>query len=691
MKRLATAAGIALAAALVSAPAASDEDGALTLRRVMLSTGGVGYFEYEAVVDGEADLSLEIRLDQVDDVLKSLVVYDDSGGIGEVSLPGREPLREAFRGLPFGAEALSSPVALLNALRGSRVESVGSREIEGQILSVREEVIQLPDGQGTLVQHRLSLMTEDGIQQVVLEEIDAVEFSDPELQAQVETALSAVAANRRQERRTLAARVTGQGERTVRAAYVVEAPLWKSSYRLTLSGDPEAGSAGLQGWAVLENLSGQDWDDVELTVVSGNPVTFRQALFDAYYVSRPEVPVEVLGRVLPRVDEGAVGRPMAEAEGMGAAAAPPAPSQAMAMMDQVFEAEERGVASLASGAVVGGAATPGEAQLLAAQSQEAATQVIFRFPNPISVPNGHSVLVPIAQRDLPAERVSVFQPATHPRHPLASVSLDNDGDTGLPPGVITLFERAADTGAVAFVGDARLATLPAGDSRLISYAVDQKVTIDREDEGAATISQGSIVDGVLRLTITDRQTTVYTIEGAPREPRTVIIEHPRQPGWSIVGADAPEMTESSYRLRQAVVAGETIERQVVMERPRQEHYRVAELAPERITFYATADELSAEVRAALNEVAVRQAELFEARNKLERVEVETQRIVQEQGRIRDNLRTVPRDSDLYRRYLATMEGQENELERLAVAAAEAREVVDSAREAMLDYARDLTL
>src|SRR5690606_30945289 len=107
---------------------AQQDGGAFELRRVMLSTGGVGYFEYETRVAGETELSFRVRRDQVDDVLKSVVVYDDEGRVGTISLPGQQPLREAFRGLPFEPEHLTSPVELFNALRGAEVRISRPRE-----------------------------------------------------------------------------------------------------------------------------------------------------------------------------------------------------------------------------------------------------------------------------------------------------------------------------------------------------------------------------------------------------------------------------------------------------------------------------------------------------------------------------------------------------------------------------------
>ena len=112
------------------------------LKRVMLSTGGVGYFEHEVIVDGDGTLELPVRLDQVDDVLKSIVVYDDTGGVGMVSMPGQHPLDQVFKDLPFGPNALSSPIALLNALQGAEVEAVGARSIRGRLLRVIPEPSQ---------------------------------------------------------------------------------------------------------------------------------------------------------------------------------------------------------------------------------------------------------------------------------------------------------------------------------------------------------------------------------------------------------------------------------------------------------------------------------------------------------------------------------------------------------------------
>ncbi len=389
--------GASLLPLSLSMPALAADD--LTLRRVLLSTGGVGYFEYEAEVDGDAALTLDVRLDQVDDVMKSVVVYDDRGTIGDISLPGREPLREIFRDLPFGPEALNSPVMLLSAMQGAKVRVAGARTMTGRIISVVTEVAASSDDGGVLEQNRVSLMTEDGLQQIILEDTDTIQFVDDALQSQLNAALEAVARHNTPDRRSLDVRVSGTGQRTIRVGYVIGTPLWKTSYRLTLDGAETADTAGMQGWAVLENLSGEDWNDIELTVASGNPVTFRQALYESYFVYRPEVPVEVLGRVLPPADSGVLSRmersPMQEQ-----------------IQDGRFDDGERSRALVGNGMASIVAAPPPMAQVMAASSDESTTQVVFRFPGAVTVQNGDSILLPVISRDLPAERLSLYQPQT---------------------------------------------------------------------------------------------------------------------------------------------------------------------------------------------------------------------------------------------------------------------------------------
>ena len=296
-------------------------------------------------------------------------------------------------------------------------------------------------------------------------------------------------------------------------------------------------------------------------------------------------------------------------------------------------------------------------------------------------------------REVPVQRLSLYQPETHTLHPLSSVRLTNDGETGLPPGVLTLYERTTADGSVAFVGDARLGAFPGGEERLVSFAVDQRVRVERESEGSQTITEGSIVDGVLRLTMMDSQTTTYTITGAAREDRLVAIEHPKQAGWDLVvdAALTVEETAERYRVFRTVEAGEVAEVEVTLQRPRSERLELINLSDGQIRFYAAARELSESMRQAISEILRHRAAIADAETAVSELEREQRDIIDDQGRVRRNLDTVPRDSDLYQRYLQTLSQQEDRLEDLRGELGSAMEAVASARQALVVYARGLTL
>ncbi|MFN8926934.1 MAG: hypothetical protein ACK5WM_15420, partial [Rhodospirillales bacterium] len=265
------------------------------LRRVVLSTAGVAYLEREATVRGDATLELAVRRDQLDDVLKSLVVLDGAGTVAGVTLPGETSARDALAGLPFGPDALEGPGALLAALRGAEVRLPGPRTVVGRILSVER------DERG---RHRVTVATPAGLDGFVLEEAPGLAFADPGLGERIDRALARLSQDGDGQVRRLAVSLRGGGSRTVRLGYLVEAPVWKASWRLTLGPD---GRGRLQGWAVVENMTGADWRGVDLALVSGDPVALRQALATPLHVDRPDVPVDAGGRLAPRPDAGPTG------------------------------------------------------------------------------------------------------------------------------------------------------------------------------------------------------------------------------------------------------------------------------------------------------------------------------------------------------------------------------------------------
>ena len=459
-RRLVAAMGIVIGLAC-SAGAAE-----LPLTRVVLSSSGLAQFIHSGPVTGGSTIQLPVRLDQVDDILKSLTIFDKEGAIGTVSLPGKTPLAELFRDLPFGPDALNSSADLLNALVGSEVEIAGQVAARGRVFRVQREEVALPNNAGRTTRHRLTLMTDAGIVQAILEEVTALRFTNPETRSQIERLLAGLTENRAKERRVLSIGFLGGGTRNVAISYVVAAPVWKTAYRMVLP--KEGGKARLQGWAVLENLTGGDWKEVELLLVSGNPVALRQALYTAFFADRVEVPVTAGMRVMPRTDD-ALEKPAAGR--VAAALAPPAPAPGAApRFVEAGRAKKRAIAVDPTQSEVA-PPPPMAAVAEAAEAEEASTQLLYRFPARLSLATGHTMMVPFVDREVTALRTWLYQPETAASRPLAAVRVRNDGESGLPAGIVTAFDVSAD-GSTNFVGDALLPLLPKATFKFVTFALE---------------------------------------------------------------------------------------------------------------------------------------------------------------------------------------------------------------------------
>ncbi|HWB51436.1 MAG TPA: DUF4139 domain-containing protein [Stellaceae bacterium] len=599
-----------------------------TLTRVVLSSGGVGYFEYEASVDGDASLTLDVPLDQVDDVLKSLVVYDADGRAGEITLPGREPLAHSLGDLPFDPAALGSMSALLNALQGSEVRVGGDDPIAGQLLHAEEATVHGQNGTAETVT-RVTVLSDRGLRQVAVRDLDTIAFADPALQAKLQAALAQIAGYRARGRRELAITTHGTGKRNVRLGYVVAMPLWKASYRLVIPADAKAGTARLQGWAVLENFSGRDWSNVALTLLSGSPVTFRQALYESYYVTRPTVPVEAGSRVLPPPDTGSAAD---LGEGKAKRAAVPAGPK-----DRAFAAGQAAPAAIP--APVAPPAPP-PAAVEAATAAENATQIAFTLPYKVSVTAGQSLVVPLIDRDLPTRRIDLYQPATIRNHPLAAIELANTADTGLPPGVLTLYQQG-DHGAD-YLGDARLAATPPGQKRLLNYAVDEKVAVDQNGSFTESVVKATIAEGVMHVSRLQRRTTTYTVNSAVTPP-SLVIEQARLGGWTLAAPGNAEHTADAYRFPVPLDATGNGSISAVEEQPTDETIRLVDLHDDRLGALVSAREIDPKLRQALAAIVQRRQAVSRQQGELDRLNTERSRLMEDETRLRDNYTAVKDD------------------------------------------------
>ena len=332
------------------------------------------------------------------------------------------------------------------------------------------------------------------------------------------------------------------------------------------------------------------------------------------------------------------------------------------------------------------------AQIEAAQAAESVTQTTFTLPYRVSVAAGQSLAVPILDRELPSQRIDLYQASADQRHPLAAAVLVNDGETGLPPGVLTIYEQTTAGGA-AYLGDARLAAFPPGEKRMMSYAVDAKVTVDRSNDEQHAIVKAAIAQGVMRLTRLTRQITTYRVKTADPGEHHLLIEHPRLVGWSLTAPDPThvELSTNAYRIPVTLPGGTQGTLAVTMERPLEETIRLFDLADDRLGVLVASNELEPSVRKALEELASRRQALGRQIAELDKLKEQRRQLIEDEKRLRDNLAAVGRDTALYKQTLEKLGETEATITTLSTATAKAAAQIETAKEQLQDFVSALTL
>ncbi len=702
---------VVLAAGLAMAPSALAQAGApekLPVTGITLYRSGVGSFERRTLVDGDADIQLRFKTEQINDILKSMVLLDLGGGrIDTVSYGSKEPLERRLAS--FGVDISDDPAAgkLLGRLRGTPVRLTGpDGEVSGTIMNVesRPTIVGLGGPDTAPAKYDLpwiNLITPSGVKSVNLTGVSGFQILDAALAEELSKALAALAEHRADRVKTVDLTLRGQGARQIVVAYVHEMPVWKTSYRLVLPDQPEArqgdkkpaegGQPTIQGWAIVENTTDEDWQDVRLSLVAGRPVSFQMDLYEPLHVERPEVPVPMVAGVAPKIYQDAAAYKEMEMAKNAATAAPRAAGVREGLALQSRRAprdvsEER--------AVLGEALPPLTADDLtryAAQAQAQAGEIgeVFQYSlkNPVTLARQRSAMLPILSAPFDGRRVSIYNRGDSPEHPMRGVELKNSTGLQLMPGPISVFDGPA------YAGDAQIGHVSIGDKRLLSYAVDLDVAAAVKDDSSATVRKIRIVNGLLEQTTKQVMKTSYgfTNKDAKRG-RTILVEHPKVPGWDLVEpSKAGEETQDLYRFELILDAGKGGAVAVQQERTDLSLLAVIGYDMGTLLGYLKDGKVSQKVVDAVQEAARLQEAVHAVERQIAELDREAQAITAEQSRIRDNMRSVERNTDLYARYVKKLNDQETRLEQIARDREAAQAAHDKARAALENYLRNLNV
>ena len=670
---------------LAVAQAPTSTTASVPVAKVVLFSSGVGYFEHAGIVHGNSATQLRFKTSQINDILKSLMLQDQDGGhVGAVTYPSQDPLTKTLKSFQVDITQNPSQAELLNQLRGARV-TLQARQgtLSGVILGVETQRRTSEKGEASQVAV-LNLFTGASIRAIELPSISSLSLQDEQLQDELTKALSALVQARDQDKKPVTISFTGTGDRHVRIGYVVETPIWKTSYRLILG---DKGTSGkLQGWAIVENQTESDWNNVSLNLVSGRPISFTMDLYQPLYSTRPMVAQETMVGVRPQIyfrGSGTVGRVDSLTSALRRFGyGPDGKPLSMQMNEAITTASSYSALSATAdpdwyvnGSVAGIAETARLGEL-------------FQYAvGNVALARQKSAMLPIITDSVQLERMSIYNGSVLGTNPLNGVLFRNTSGKHLLQGPVTVLDGGG------YVGDARIDNVPPGQSRLLSYGIDLDVTVDANHlVGASRIQSAKVSKGMMLLSRKLEETKSYVIDNKGDKSKVIVIEHPVRRGWKLVDTQEPyETTASHYRFRVKVGPNVQSTLTVKEELVQTESLAMVPMDVTQLVAYTRTSDISASVRNALGKAIQLKQEMVDLDRQ---IAVDNQRVAEistEQARIRENMKTVEKSGQYYDRLLAKLNEQESQIEKLQADRASLTTRRDGVRKELEEYLNALVI
>ena len=608
------------AAFLMSATLAMPAD--LPVREVVLYKHGVGYFERSGRLAAGESARLDFNAGEMNDVLKSLTVDEKGGGrISGLRYDSMDPIGHKLAEFPFKIGDEQPLSAVLGQLKGARVElKFGAETIAGAIVSGR----LVPGSDRQPEREQLTLMLDGGeLRTVDLSAAAGIRFTDPQLQQQFKDYLGALVASRSKDKRSVYIDSTDTKARDISASYMIPAAVWKSSYRLIFA---EAGQPTLEGWAIVDNTTGEDWTKVQLSLVSGRPISFISQLYAPKYVTRPEAELADDHAARPVVHQGGFADAVVGgvpggagiAREMAMAAPPPPPRARMEQFSKTLETRAAAPSSIAAEAV----------------ARELGDLFEYRIAQPVTIRKNESAMLPFLQQQITSRKLLIYSDRAS-QHPTNAAELTNATGKTLDGGPITVYDAGA------YAGEALMEILKTGDKRLISYAVDLGTRVTEAfNSKQAIVRELHASRGILTARTAAEETRTYTARNIDQKAKTLIIEHPLRQGYTLLNQKPAEKTPANYRFEIALAPGATQEFAVNEERVFDQTFAVTNLTPDLLLTYIQNRSLSAAARQQLQTIADHKSKIAATDRELQQTESQIRDLNTDQERIRRNIQSL---------------------------------------------------
>mgnify|MGYP000103033676 CR=1 FL=1 len=646
-----------------------------TIKKVVLFNTGIGYFERNVMIKNGTPLKLTFKSDEINDVLKSIVFFDVKGGkIERIDYPSKLPLDKMLESFSINILESEKLFSILKQLKGELIEVKTDKVYRGMIVGV--EMRQRDDNSVGY----LNLFTSEGLVSISFDSIKKIRFLNPEIESQFNQSLKLIAREHNREKKELILHFSGSENGNFRLAYILPTPIWKMSYRLVINEDDKV---LLQGWAIIENTTEEDWSNISLTLVSGNPISYIMDLYTPIFVKRPEIEIPLPPEIKPRIYQGTIEE---EEEYTEYEIAPSeihekriskAPSRAAQITPEVFTAGKEmditgGVKQRIMGEVKGDFFS-------------------YTIEHPITIPVRKSTMIPVINTTITGKEMVVYNENILEKHPLNGFEIKNTTGMYLSGGPITVFKEGT------FAGDAQIETLAPDEKRLITFSVDLDTEIVAERKSLPQLIESvKIVRGVLESKIKLQRSILYRINNRGKKPKNLLIEQNIDPDWKLIKPAKPhELTHTMYRFMQKIPGIESRQHsrrfEVIEEKIIGKKVALLGTDTTEINFYLKSGEISEKVRKALERLVKLKEDLAKMEEDYRAIQDRYVSLSKDQTRIRNNMRNLDKNSNLYKRYVEILEKQEDEIEKILEEKEKLSEAISEKKKEIGEYINSLDI
>jgi len=665
----------------------------LNVKKVIIFKHGVSYYIHEGIIRGTGNFELEFKIDEMDDVLKSLFVLDTSekGYISSISYDAALETSQLLKSIMLNIPDTGSLSSLITQIKGADVKLTvtGGKTIVGTIIGI-EEIEKMNKNEKTVEKLLILLQENDEISKFNFSDFKSFDIQNEDIKKDLKFFLDTVISGKKKDAKKININCESGGddevERIVFVYYIRESPIWKTSYRLIMSKEQaQEEKCLLSGWSLIENTTNQDWENVELSLVAGMPVSFKYEFYRPIFIQRPVIrPPRVLSVKPTEIEEGlemedygeyeldaieAAPREMMKKAKMGRRGMPPpAPAAAAGFGGRMMNV-------LSDDALLDKVKSQTQVQ-----TKDLGELFEYNISNPVTIKRKQSALVPILTEVIKARRVLLYNKNEYDKNPNACLEITNNTNLTLERGPVTIIYDDN------LAGEAIVPFLNKEDTRLLNYAVEQAVLITHEAKTESlSVHKITIGSGYSYEYYYTNMMTIYKIKNKTSEEKELYLDHPKTHGYKFIEKPVdPEETPNYWRFKITLKPKDAITFKLKEQR---EDYSSNYLRNwsrddilKRVGFYVKQKFINEKLETQLKEIAELIQDLNQKKKKQSRLIEERNQMSDEQSRLRENISVLGEDTQsisLKERYIKKLNNQESRFEKISVEAKKLDKEIDS--------------